>query len=218
MEAVDALLASGSDTFAGVGYNMRFLGIISLLTGWLSSGALGTPYFARIEVGQDLKAWRSSRDYRDAYSVSTARGGGVARDLSHEIDYMRVLFGDPTDWTVHTGHTGAVGGDVEDIFEGTYSFAGRFICSVHMDYLEGSARRTLALVTSLGRLTCDFIGGTLTTTMHLAARSDQSSLFDMAKTYRLEVSAFADAVAGRAAWPGATLSDGRRVLELIGSS
>jgi predicted dehydrogenase len=130
---------------------------------------------------------------------------------------MRLLFGDPTAWDVRTARTGVLDADVEDVFEGLYSFGDRFLCSVHMDYLEQGARRTLALVTSRGRLTCDFIARTLTATMDLPQHPDPSSFFDMAATYRLEVAAFADAVAGRGVWPGATLADGRRVLELLGS-
>lgn len=216
-EDVDALMASAASILTGVAYNMRFLGVMPLLTGWLDSGALGTPYFARIEVGRDITAWRAGRDYRDTYSASRRRGGGVALDLSHEVDYMRFLFGDPAAWNVLTVHTGALEADVEDVFEGLYSFENRFLCSVHMDYLEHSARRSLALVTSRGRLTCDFIARTLTATMDLPAHPDPASLFDMAGTYRLEVAAFADAVAGRSAWPGATLAEGRRALELLGS-
>jgi predicted dehydrogenase len=217
VEGVDALIASASGISVGVAYNMRFLGVMPLLTGWLDSGALGTPYFARIEVGQDLAAWRSGRDYRDAYSASRSRGGGVALDLSHEVDYMQLLFGDPTAWDVRIACTGALDTDVEDVFEGLYSFGDRFLCSVHMDYLEQGARRSFALLTSRGRLDCDFIAGTLTATMDLRQHPDPSSFFDMAATYRLEVAAFADAVAGRGVWPGATLADGLRVLELLGS-
>jgi predicted dehydrogenase len=216
LEGVDALVASAARVPVGVAYNMRFLSVMRLLADWLDSGLLGTPHFARIEVGQNLTAWRSGRDYRDAYSASRARGGGVALDLSHEVDYMRLLFGDPTAWDVRTARTGALDADVEDVFEGLYSFGDRFLCSVHMDYLEQGGQRSFALVTSRGRLNCDFIARTLTATVDLPPHPDPSSLFDMAESYRLEVAAFVDAVAGRGAWPGATLVDGRRVLELLG--
>jgi predicted dehydrogenase len=216
IEGVDTLIAAASGINVGVAYNMRFLGLMRSLSEWLGSGALGTPHFARIEVGQDLATWRSGQDYRDAYSASRSRGGGVALDLSHEVDYMWLLFGDPTASSVHKARTGALDADVEDVFEAVYSFGGRFLCSVHMDYLERGARRSLALVTSRGRLSCDFIARTITATFELPQPLDQQSLFDMASTYREEVAAFADAVAGRGVWPGATLADGRRVLELLG--
>lgn len=66
-------------------------------------------------------------------------------------------------------------------------------------------------------MTCDFIERTLTSTVNLPQHPDAPSLFGMAATYRLEVAAFADVVAGRAVWFGATLADGRRVLERPGS-
>jgi len=214
-EGLEALAASAADTLVGVAYNMRFLGIMPLLKEWLGSGVLGTPYFARIEVGQHLAGWRRDRDYRDTYSASRAAGGGVALDLSHEVDYMRYLFGDPSGWDVRVARTGALEADVEDVFEGLYAFGEQFVCSVHMDYLEQSARRSLALVTSRGRLECDFVARTLAATFDLPSHPDAPSLFDMDDSYRREIAAFAGAVAGGQSWPGASLADGRRVLQLL---
>jgi len=214
-EGLEALATSAGDVLVGVAYNMRFLGIVRLLKSWLDSGVLGTPYFARIEVGQHLAGWRGDRDYRSTYSSSRAAGGGVALDLSHEVDYMRVLFGDPSGWDVRVARTGALEADVEDVFEGLYAFGEQFVCSVHMDYLEQSARRSLALVSSRGRLECDFVARALTATFDLPPHPDVASLFDMNDSYRQEIAAFVGAVAGRQAWSGASLDDGRRILHLL---
>ncbi|MDO9288461.1 MAG: Gfo/Idh/MocA family oxidoreductase, partial [Thermodesulfovibrionales bacterium] len=78
-----------------VGYNLRYLGAMKYVKDRLSEKIIGDLYFAKIEVGQFLPSWRPDRDYRNSYSASVAEGGGVALDLSHEIDYMRYLFGDP---------------------------------------------------------------------------------------------------------------------------
>ena len=42
-----------------------------------------------------LPNWRSNRDYRKSSSLKKVEGGGVLLELSHEIDYIRNLFGVP---------------------------------------------------------------------------------------------------------------------------
>ncbi len=44
-------------------------------------------------VGQDIRDWRPGRDHRTTASATQEAGGGVLRDLSHELDYLLWLFG-----------------------------------------------------------------------------------------------------------------------------
>ena len=78
-----------------VAYNLRFLPVFREIERILREAVIGQTLFVRIEAGQHLGAWRPARPYALGYSASTARGGGVALDLSHELDYMRMLFGHP---------------------------------------------------------------------------------------------------------------------------
>ena len=51
----------------------------------------------RCEIGQYLPLWRPGSDYRLGVSANRALGGGVLLELSHELDYLRWIFGD-VDW------------------------------------------------------------------------------------------------------------------------
>jgi predicted dehydrogenase len=51
---------------------------------------------ASFVVGQHLADWRPARDYRTTYSAHRNLGGGLLRDLSHELDLARFLFGELT--------------------------------------------------------------------------------------------------------------------------
>jgi len=201
-----------------VAYNMRLLPVIERVRALLTDGAIGRPLFARIEAGQWLPDWRPDRDYRDSYSVSAERGGGVALDLSHEIDYMRFLFGRPESWAVRRAKTGTLTPDCEDVFEGVYHFPAGFTCSVHLDYLERTPRRRLRVVGSTGEIECDIVGHRLTVRRGSATEMDESpEMFDMSATYPAELAAFFEAINGKPA-ELATLDDGREVLHLLADS
>ena len=73
-----------------VGYNLRFDPVISELRKLLAGKRL---LMVSISAGQHLNEWRPGTDYKKSYSASERQGGGVLRDLSHELDYCQWLFG-----------------------------------------------------------------------------------------------------------------------------
>ena len=74
----------------GVAYNLRFHPLLGALRERLAGDRI-----CAIEVycGQHLPDWRPDADYRTGYSADPDRGGGVLRDLSHELDYLLWLGG-----------------------------------------------------------------------------------------------------------------------------
>lgn len=70
-----------------VTYNMRYLPVIRELRNLLAK--LKEPVLSvQMTVGQFLGDWRPERNVDDSYSSHAAAGGGVLRDLSHELDLI----------------------------------------------------------------------------------------------------------------------------------
>lgn len=198
-----------------IAYNLRFLKALHSIRDMVARKAIGEPYFAQIEVGQYLPTWRPDRDYRETYSANSKKGGGVALDLSHEIDYMRYLFGDPCTWKVLKTRVSNLQIDTDDIFEGTYLFRNKFVCTVHLDYLQKQKKRTLRIVGSEGTIFCDFIGKRITLTVNNAVTEiADEDLFNINKTYEDEISHFISAIEANTE-PMITLLDGKKINELI---
>ena len=200
-----------------IAYNLRFLGALQYIKDVLSRKDLGSLYFAKIEVGHYLPSWRSTIDYRKTYSAaSNTRGGGVALDLSHEVDYMRYLFGDPYHWKVMKTKVSTLEIDAEDIFEGLYKYDSGFICSVHMDYLQTDTRREIRIEGSEGILEGDLIRKIIRIKdkekKELLVTDE--NLFDTAKTYIEELNHFVRVIE-RKEEPAITLHDGISVLNLL---
>jgi len=197
-----------------VGYNLRFLGALKFIKTKLSQNVIGDIYFAKIEVGQYLPFWRGKRDYRISYSASKKRGGGVSLDLSHEIDYMRYLFGDPSSWKVFKAKVSGLEIDTEDVFEGIYRYD-NFLCSVHLDYLQKDRKRFIRIEGSKGNITCDMVNEKITIKTGGKTRIiSAKKLFDLNKTYSDEVLDFLKSIKNNSA-PEITLNDGIKALELI---
>jgi len=175
-----------------VAYNLRFLGAINYIKEQLSLKTIGDLYFAQIEAGQDLSSWRPNRDYRECYSARAKNGGGVAMDLSHEIDYMCYLFGNPCLWKVIKTKVSGLEIDSDDICEGIYKYESGFVCHLHMDYLQIPKKRTIRVVGSKGKLDCDLVNRKIRIMGNdgLEVKIDDADMFDIDKTYRDELNYF----------------------------
>lgn len=198
----------------GIGYNLRFLGAIKFIKDILMHGAIGDIYFVKIEAGQYLPYWRKGRDYKISYSASKRRGGGVALDLSHEIDYMRYFFGDPLYSRVVKGKVSDLVIDSDDIFEGIYKYNG-FVCNIHLDYLQRNKKRLIRIEASKGTLICDLISKEIVLEVNGKKKIYRNSnLFDLDKTYVQELVNFINAVKKNDR-PEVVFEDGVGALKLI---
>lgn len=213
--------AEQSGLIVRVAYNLRFLPVWREIARHLEERTIGTPVYVRVEAGQHLAAWRPARPYAESYSASVERGGGVALDLSHELDYVRMLFGHPRVCCARRWRSGTLLIDTEDIFEGIYGLPGGALCSVHLDYIEPTVRRRMRIVSTDGVIDCDIAGRRLSIETATGMETlDDDALFDTTRTYIDEIISFLSEVAGRelpeVRLP--SLADGQAVLEMIGNA
>lgn len=209
-------IAEKSNIKIFVAYNFRFLGATQYIKNQISSAVIGSLYFAEIEVGQYLPSWKPLCDYRESYSARKEQGGGAALDLSHEIDYMRYLFGSPVSWKIMRSKVSDLDIDSEDIFKGIYRFSSGFLCSVHMDYLRQNKKRGITIVGSKGTLECDFIEKYIKMQESSSGISliEDPYLFDVDESYMGELNHFIECIEKNKT-PQITLNDGIEVLKLI---
>jgi predicted dehydrogenase len=151
----------------GVGYQLRFHPVLMYLKEQLTDQRILS---CHCYVGQYLPDWRPNSDYRRSYSASRAKGGGVLRDLSHELDYLLWIFG-----TV--GIIKAVGGkfstlkiDSEDTVGLTCSFDRCPVATIQLNYCDRIGRRELVVTTDRATYVADLRNYTLATSSE-AARS-----------------------------------------------
>lgn len=142
---------------AAVAYNLRFHPVIAALRqALLGESILSVQAYA----GQYLPQWRPDSDYRTGYSADAARGGGVLRDLSHELDYLSWLLGASRKVAALGGHVSPLEISSDDAFALLFATDRCPMVSVQLNYLDRAAKRRIVVNTARHTLDADLIGGT----------------------------------------------------------
>ncbi len=143
-----------------VAYNLRFHPILQRLHALIQGKKL---YAASIIVGQYLPQWRPGSDHLSSYSAHRQQGGGVLRDLSHEIDYAAWLLGPCHSLTALGGRFSSVTVDSDDCFSILATHARCPSVNLQMNYLDDMARRQIIIHSEIGTIFVDLIAATLQT-------------------------------------------------------
>ena len=141
-----------------VAYNMRFHPVITDFRAKLSETK---PYAVHAYVGQYLPDWRPDADYRKGYSAIKAQGGGVLRDLSHELDALNWMLGGWTRMTALGGHISNLEIDSDDVFSVLFETKRCPVVSLQMNYLDSALTRTITAMTDRGTIRADLVAGTV---------------------------------------------------------
>ncbi len=156
----DRLAALPVNTFAAVhvGYQLRFHPVVRRLKAFLSHA---TAFAVHAYVGQYLPDWRQGVDYRKGYSAIRAQGGGVLRDLSHELDFLTWILGGWSRLTALGGHFSNLEIDSDDVFSLLFETRRCPVVTVSLNYLDSTLRRRVLALTDKGSILADLAGGTV---------------------------------------------------------
>ncbi len=160
-----------------VGYTLRVYPGLSEIKGLLNSGRLGKPISVRVNLNAAITLVLNKSDYRKSYET----GGGIIYDYSHEIDYLRYLFGEIKRYACFVDLQVKKELSCDDVAEIILQYESGTIASIHMDYvLDGG--RTLDIVCENGRMHYDFNGNLCTKpekgdSQSISYRVDRNEMF-----------------------------------------
>ena len=186
-----------------VAYNLRFHPVIRELKRRISKERVLS---AHIYAGKYLPAWREGSDYRKSYSAKAADGGGVLRDLSHELDYCNWIFGPWESLLAWGAHVSELEIETADVFCLLMRMKKCPIASLQINYLDRVGRREIVVNTDAHSYRADLVH-------HILEKDGQKRRFPVSNndTYRREH----EAVFKNDTKTLCTLEEGKSVLEMI---
>mgnify|MGYP001175789810 FL=1 len=141
-----------------VGYMLKFHPAFIKMKELVQRGQIGRILNVQAHFGYLLPKWRPEADYRKNYFTQHESGGGILLDASHEIDYIRWIFGEPKSVYCKISHLSDLKIETEDhaiiVFE---SQSGQII-EIHLDCLDYKYNRFCKVIGTDGSLTCNFNG------------------------------------------------------------
>ena len=200
------------------GYNLRFLPSLRDFRQLLQDGRIGRVLSVRAEVGQYLPSWRPEVDYRNTVSANKELGGGVLLELSHEIDYLRWLFGEIASVDSICNRQSDLDIDVEDTANLIFTFSGDrpVLGALNIDFVRHDRTRSCTAIGESGSLRWNGLTGSVELFMSgekdwKVVTEDKSQPDD---SYLAELSHFIDCVANGAK-PIVGGADGLAVVQII---
>lgn len=187
----------------GVAYNLRFHPLVIRLRELLRGERVLS---VRANAGQYLPDWRPGTDYRQSYSANADQGGGVLRDLSHELDYLTWMLGGWQRVVALSGRFSSLEITSDDVFACLLATPVCPVVLLQLDYLDRAGRRGVVVNTDQHTFEADFSRGTLR-----IDRAEQSFTVERDDTYR---AMHTELLAGNFD-NVCSLAEGMRTLELI---
>ncbi len=192
-----------------VGYNQRFNKTLLRVRELIKQNRI---LFVRVEFGQYLPDWRPWQDYRKSYTALKKLGGGIVLDDSHELDYVRWMFGEPKNVHAIAGKISSLEVETEDTAE-VIMRMDNAIVSVHMDFVRRDPVRKGEAVSEEGTIKWDLRNNTITY-CHPDGKIDEEKIEqDVNETYVDELKHFIDCIKNNTQTIS-SLEDATKTLEL----
>ena len=202
-----------------VGYNLRYLDSLIYLRNFVKSKKIGEFLGARCEVGQNIRYWRSKKDYKNSVSTSKKLGGGVLLELSHEIDYVNWIFG-PIKWVqaklVKNEFLNLNVEDTAHLLFGVDHNKNEKLISINMDFVREDKTRTCYVI---GRKNSVFWDGNKNIVSKFNKKENKWDVIykgklDIPSTYLYQINQMIKLLNGKSE-PKIKFSEGIQVIEII---
>lgn len=191
-----------------LGYNLRYFKPLRIFRDLLIQEKYGKMHRLECHVGQHLSSWRLGEDPTLSVSSRKELGGGVFRELSHEIDYCLWICGSPSKVqgraSRHLDY-----GNVEDCADVWLEFACGSHASIHLDMIDRVTRRNARAVCEQATMEFDFLSSLIRVNGEVL---DLGTVTPIQETYLDELK---DLFGSGEMSPAASSADGVAVLDVV---
>ena len=166
------------------------------------------PIAVRSICSSYLPEWRKDTDYRECYSASREKGGGVVLDLIHEWDYLTYLLDFPYAVKMFSGQRSRLEITSDDVAVYIANFS-RTLLSLQLDYVGRVPLRTCELY-----FDDEVVVGDILNRSVVYKKAGKTESFDNEDFYINEMNYFIDCVLERRADNMNTVENAVKVLKI----
>jgi predicted dehydrogenase len=208
----DAEKLSSFSSHLRVAYCVRFLPLINVIKEIVANENVYKISFKRSYY---LPKWHPYADYRTEYTAKKELGGGVIRTLSHEIDLMLYLFGEPVSTTGVTDKISPLEIDTDDFAFFSCKLKNGARANFELDFFSPKNVNSAEMLTENGKYTWDM--NEFLFTPYNETNPEKlygTELFNIEKMYNSQAEDFIGFVDGNKS-ENATYASSKKVLEII---
>ena len=162
-----------SKTPVGVGYCLRYKPFIDDVKRCLDNEGIGKILTVDISCSSYLPDWRPSKNYLSSVSASADLGGGALLELSHEIDYARLLLNPINFKSAAIQNSQIFNIDVEDSADLIFTTPGGGSLNIHLDFCSKLSSRYANFYGTKGKILWDLQNNKL----DIITRNDTKNYF-----------------------------------------
>jgi predicted dehydrogenase len=200
-----------------VGYVLRYHPAAKFFKELFDKNIIGEILYVSVECGSYLPDWRPGKNYKTSVSANKDFGGGVLLELSHELDYIRWIFGEINNIYAQIDNSGTLDINVEDSANLIISTETNHSINVHLDFNRRFPTRRCVIHGTKGYLKWDLLEQKVS--WHLVGDEINNNLFSFENDYiyQLQLEHFLDCLENGIS-PLVTFEDGFETLRLVESA
>jgi predicted dehydrogenase len=183
-------LMEGYKNIFFLGFMLRFHPAIKEIKGILEENKLGSIYSARFEFGSHLPSWHPNENYKLSYAASKHLGGGVINTITHELDLIQNIFGNPNEIYCQSINLKLLDIDVEELCEAIFKYQDKII-TLHLDYLQKDYNRVIDIYCENGKINWNWHDQYITVKeSNKPKKKVNFEIFDLNQLYEEEIKVF----------------------------
>jgi len=159
LDGIEKLSATVSDNDVPilVGYNLVFHPAILRIQDLLKNNKIGKIISAKAHWGTYMPGWHPWEDYRKTYASIRKQGGGAVLTLSHEVNFLTLLFGKSKKVVAMQTAIPAIEIDCEEGVDILIRHDSGIISNTHLNFFQKPYRRSLEILGTNGTILWDFM-------------------------------------------------------------
>lgn len=148
-----------------IGFVMRYHPFVNVIKEKLNDRVIGDIYSCRFEFGSYLPNWHPWENYKEGYAARKSLGGGVINTITHELDLMLYLFGNPESVIAAKVNLDHLKIDVEELAEAIFAYHWG-LATLHLDFLQKDYDRQIKILGTEGKIIWNWNENTISIDVH----------------------------------------------------